>query len=103
MTVKVRYPGMEDSSTGRSLADATDLEAPFYPLVATLLNAAWTRAKPLRLVSVRFSGVESAAVQMEMFSQAEDKKRRLASVLDQLNAHGQKSVVAHGHQLGRKP
>ena len=26
MTVKVRYPGMEDSSTGRSLAEATDLE-----------------------------------------------------------------------------
>ncbi len=30
MTVKVRYPGMEDSSTGRSLPEASDLEAPFY-------------------------------------------------------------------------
>jgi DNA polymerase-4 len=36
MTVKVRYPGMENSTAGRSLTEATDLEAPFYPLVQPL-------------------------------------------------------------------
>jgi DNA polymerase-4 len=99
MTVKVRYPGMEDSSTGRSLAEATDLEAPFYTLVAPLLKAAWTKKQPLRLVSVRFSSVEEKAGQLEMFGQTDDKKRRLAAVLDQLNDRGKKSVVHHGHQL----
>jgi DNA polymerase-4 len=101
MTVKVRYPGMEDSSTGRSLAEATDLEAPFYGLVAPLLKAAWTRKQPLRLVSVRFSNVEEKGNQLEMFGQADDRKRRLAAVLDQLNDRGKKSIVRHGHQLGR--
>ena len=100
MTVKVRYPGMEDSSTGRSLAEATDLEAPFYPLVEPLLRAAWTKRRPLRLVSVRFSSVEAKGGQLEMFGQNEDKQRRLAAVLDQLNERGRKSVVRHGHQLG---
>ncbi len=100
MTVKVRYPGMEDSSTGRSLADATDLEAPFYPLVRPLLRAAWTKRLPLRLVSVRFSGVEEEGGQLEMFAQADEKKRRLAAVLDKLNDRGKKRVVRHGHQLG---
>lgn len=100
MTVKVRYPGMEDSSTGRSLADATDLEAPFYPLVQPLLKAAWTKRLPLRLVSVRFSGVEEKGGQLEMFAQADEKKRRLAAVLDKLNEKGKKGVVRHGHQLG---
>ncbi|MDB6114862.1 MAG: dinB 2 [Lacunisphaera sp.] len=100
MTVKVRYPGMEDSSTGRSLAEATDLEAPFYPLVRTLLKAAWTKSLPLRLVSVRFSNVEEKAAQLEMFAQTDEKKRRLAAVLDQLNAKGRKGAVRHGHQLG---
>ena len=38
LTIKVRYPGMEDSSCGRSLPEATDLEAPFYPLVGELLR-----------------------------------------------------------------
>lgn len=102
MTVKVRYPGMEDSSTGRSLADATDLEAPFYPLVQPLLKAAWTKRLPLRLVSVRFSGVEEKGGQLEMFAQADEKKRRLAAVLDKLNAKGKPGAVRHGHQLGHK-
>lgn len=100
MTVKVRYPGMENSTAGRSLAEATDLEAPFYPLVRPLLTQAWTRRRPLRLVSIRFSGVEDRGAQLEMFAQAEEKKRRLAAVLDKLNAQVAKGVV-HGHQLGR--
>ncbi len=99
LTVKVRYPGMENSTCGRSLAEATDLEAPFYPLVATLLREAWTQRRPLRLVSVRFSGVEQGAAQLEMFSQTDEKKRRLASVLDRLNT-GQQPAVKRGHQLG---
>jgi DNA polymerase-4 len=99
MTVKVRYPRMENSSAGRSLAEASDLEAPFYPLVGPLLRAAWTKRQPLRLVSVRFSSVEDPATQLEMFGQAEDKKRRLAAVLDKLNERGKKGVVRHGHQI----
>ncbi|MSU45983.1 MAG: DNA polymerase IV [Lacunisphaera sp.] len=101
MTVKVRYPGMEDSTTDRSLAAATDLEAPFYPLVEPLLTAAWTMKRPLRLVSVRFSNVEEKGSQLEMFGQTDDRKRRLAAVLDKLNNRGKKGVVRHGHQLGK--
>jgi DNA polymerase-4 len=94
---------MEDSSTGRSLAEATDLEAPFYPLVRPLLKSAWTRPRPLRLVSVRFSSVEEHGTQLEMFGQSDEKKRRLAAVLDRLNERGKKSVVRRGHQLGGTP
>lgn len=101
MTVKVRYPGMEDSSAGRSLPEASDLEAPFYPLVTVLLRAAWAKRRPLRLVSVRFSNVEAKAAQLEMFGQDRERQRRLAAVLDRLNAGGREVVVKHGHQLGR--
>lgn len=101
LTIKVRYPGMEDSSSGRSLPAASDLEDPFYGLVRPLLRAAWTQKRPLRLVCVRFSGIEDPAGQLEMFGAAEDKKRRLAAVLDQLNDRGRRPVVQHGHQLGK--
>jgi len=100
MTVKVRYPDFTQESHGRSLESATDLETPFYPLVAPLLRAAWKKRRPLRLVSVRFSGVEDGAGQLEMFAQGDEKRRRLAGVLDQLNHRGA-SVVRHGHQLSR--
>jgi DNA polymerase-4 len=102
MTVKVRYPDFTQESHARSLDTATDLEGPFYPLVAPLLRAAWKKRRPLRLVSVRFSNVEDGGVQLEMFAEPEEKRRRLASVLDKLNRGGRDSVVQHGHQLGRK-
>lgn len=104
MTVKVRYGDFSQEAHGRSLEAATDLEAPFYPLVAPLLRAAWKQRRPLRLVSVRFSGVEDGPAQLEMFAQTDEKRRRLAGVLDRLNA-GRKTaaVVLHGHQLAKKP
>jgi len=103
MTVKVRYSDFTQEAHGRSLEAATDLEAPFYPLVAPLLRAAWKRKRPLRLVSVRFSGVDDGPAQLEMFAQTDEKRRRLAGVLDRLNRHGGAAVVQHGHQLAKRP
>jgi DNA polymerase IV len=99
MTVKVRYPDFTQESHARSLTTATDLEAPFYPLVAPLLRAAWKKRRPLRLVSVRFSNVEDGGHQLEMFAEADEKRRRLAGVLDKLNQGGRETIVQHGHQL----
>jgi DNA polymerase-4 len=95
MTVKVRYGDFSQEAHGQSLAEASDLETAFYPLVAPLLRAAWKKRRPLRLVSVRFSGVEAGGAQLEMFAQAEEKRRRLAGVLDRF-APG---TVRRGHQL----
>ncbi len=102
MTVKVRYPDFTQESHGRSLATAADIEAPFYPLVTPLLRAAWKKKRPLRLVSVRFSGVEDGPAQLEMFAETDEKRRRLAGVLDRLNVGGKLAVVQHGHQLAKK-
>ena len=99
MTVKIRYPEFVQESHGRSLTTATDLEGPFYPLVAPLLRAAWTQRRALRLVSVRFSNVEDGDGQLEMFAEVDEKRRRLAGVLDRLNEGGRQAVVQHGHQL----
>ena len=100
LTVKVRYPDFAQESHGRSLADATDLEASFYPLVGALLRAAWKKNRPLRLIGVRFSTVEDGGGQLEMFAQTDEKRRRLAGVLDRINQGGKKMTVARGHQLG---
>jgi len=103
MTVKIRYPDFSQESHGRSLAEAVDIEGPFYPLVAPLLRAAWKKRRPLRLISVRFSNVEDGPTQLEMFANADEKRRRLAGVLDRLNDRGRTAVVQHGHQLAKKP
>ena len=101
LTVKVRYPDFTQETHAKSLESGTDLEAPFYPLVAPLLRAAWTKRRPLRLVSVRFSNVDDQAEQLEMFAETDEKRRRLASVLDRLNNRGRSAIVQHGHQLAK--
>lgn len=103
MTVKVRYPDFSHASHAKTLTVATDIEAPFYPLVEPLLRAAWIKRRPLRLVSVKFSGVDDGVEQLEMFAEGDTKRRRLAAVLDKLNNRGRESVVQHGHQLAKKP
>lgn len=102
VTIKVRYPDFTQATHGRSLDEATDLEAPFYAFVEPLLREVWKQRRPLRLVSVRFSNVEETARQLEMFDQGEEKRRRLASVLDQLNRGAPQGRVTHGHQLAKK-
>ncbi|MEI6862291.1 MAG: DNA polymerase IV [Verrucomicrobiota bacterium] len=101
LTVKVRYPDFGQEAHGRSLATASDLEADFYPLVGPLLRAAWRRRAPLRLVAVRFSGIEGDPAQLEMFAAGHEKRRRLAGVLDRLNGTGS-TKVRRGHQLEKK-
>jgi DNA polymerase-4 len=101
LTVKVRYPDFSQASHAHSLAEATDLETPFYAWIGPLLRAAWTRRSPLRLVSVRFSNVTEPESQLEMFAETDDRRRRLAGVLDALNRGGMAPRVKHGHQLAR--
>lgn len=100
MTVRIRYPDFSQSTHAHTLSEASDLEHPFYPWVAQLLRKAWTRRQPLRLVSVRFSGVEEAGTQLDLFAEGDEKRRRLAAVLDRLNDRGRATVVKHGHQVG---
>jgi DNA polymerase-4 len=103
MTIKVRYGDFTQETAGRSLAESSDLEAPFYPLVEPLLRKAWTRRSALRLVSVRFSGIEDGEAQLDLFAaEADAKRRKLAAVLDQLNAKGRDMRVKHGHQIKRE-
>lgn len=103
LTVKVRYPDFSHASQAHSLAEPTDLEAPFYAWIGPLLRTAWTRRSPLRLVSVRFSNVSEPESQLEMFAEGDDRRRRLAGVLDALNRGVAAPRVKHGHQLTRPP
>lgn len=102
LTVKVRYGDFTQETAGRSLPEASDLEQPFYPLLTVLLKQAWTQSRSLRLVSVRFSGVEEGGRQMDLFAETDEKRRKLAAVLDQMN-QGKTVRVQRGHQLPTKP
>jgi len=99
LTVKVRYPNFDHTSSARSLPEASDIETPFYPLVAPLLRQAWSRRQALRLVSVKLSGVEGHAAQLEMFAASDEKRKRLAAAMDALKAVRGSAAIVRGAQL----
>lgn len=106
LTLMARYADFSQESAGKSLPEASDLETAFYPLVAGLLDKAWRHARPLRLVSARLSGVDDGPAQMGIFAQQDEKRRRLADIMDKLNADGAKGKgpgLVRAHQLGDKP
>ena len=83
----------------RSLESATDIGAPFYPLLRELLRKAWKQRRALRLVSVKLSGIDDGPAQMDIFGGKDEKRRRLAGVMDRLNKTGDSAALILGHQL----
>lgn len=99
LTIKVRYGDFSQESAGRSLPEASDLETEFYPWIGPLLAKAWSRRRPLRLISVRLSSLTDGGEQLDLFSSPEaERRRRLAATMDRLKGAG--APIARGHQLG---
>jgi DNA polymerase-4 len=67
------------------------------------MRAAWTKRRPLRLVSVKFSGVEDPDGQMHMFAADDERRHKLAAALDALRATKGAGAVLRGHQLPAPP
>jgi DNA polymerase-4 len=101
LTVKVRYPDFEQASAGHSLPESTELEAAFFPWVPTLLRQAWKKSRPLRLVSVRLSGVDDTPEQLDIFG-ANEKRKRLAAAVDALKASRGEGSIHSGGALPTK-
>jgi len=97
LTVKVRYPDFSQTSRAHSLPEPSDIAAAFSPLIATLLREAWTRpSRPLRLVGLRLSHLADGPEQLDLFTHAADAKRRkLAAVVDRLNARSHAAPRVH--------
>jgi len=103
ITVKVRYADFSQESAGRSIETATDIGAPFYPLLRPLLTKAWKNNRALRLVSVKLSGVNDGPAQLNIFGAQDEKRRKLASVMDRLNESVARDSLVLGHRLESRP
>lgn len=102
VTLRVRYPNFEQASAGHSLPQSSDLETPFYSWIAALLKQAWRKPQPLRLVSVKLSGVDDTPEQLEIFGDSNEKQKRLAKAVDALKAVRGEEVIMKGAQITKK-
>jgi DNA polymerase-4 len=101
VTVKVRYPDFKDVSHALTLSEPTDLETDIYSHLPALLRGAWKNKRPLRLISLRFSGVTEPARQTELLLDAASIRRKkqhaAARLLDELRART--LPLTRGHEL----
>ena len=98
LTIRLRYTDMEGESVSRSLADPSDLESDFYPLVRPLLRTAWTRRVHLRLAGVKFSNIYEVREQADLFDTHRARRRLLAKAIDRLNRdYGEHTLIRAGH------
>jgi nucleotidyltransferase/DNA polymerase involved in DNA repair len=109
LTIKVRYNDMGEDSVSESLVEPTDLETDVYGRVHTMLRAAWKRRVSLRLVSLKLSNVYNGCFRselpLEVSSQRQGARQRLALAVDELRRAQGRSVILRGHdfRLREKP
>ena len=115
LTVRVRYPGMEEAQGSQSLCEPSCVATDFYPLLKELLTRIWRKPLPLRMAGVKLSQVyraSSVALHLPLFSGRPDggeARIRLARAVDQLHRTlGQGSIgpardILHEEKSEKEP
>ncbi len=108
LTIRVRYPGMEEAQGSESLHEASCVAPDFYPLLKTLLSRVWVKPLPLRMAGVKLSKVcPSSCIEMNLplFSEApgsRESRIRLATAVDLLHQNMGEEAILPARDLIRK-
>lgn len=91
ITVKIRYADFGEASRSMTVAPATDSTRTILAHIDALLGKAMSRRMPVRLVSVKISGIEHQARQLDLFDSesAPDRSRDRAvdTIRDRFGFH----------------
>jgi DNA polymerase-4 len=85
VTLKLRYANFETLTRSLTLDRLTDEERRVYATVLRLLNDAWNRRRPLRLVGVALSHLSGPQRQLELFGDA-SRSRFVGPAIDAVRA-----------------
>ena len=85
VTVKIRYSDFATLTRSRTLDRPTNEEGRVYSTVRELLEGAWTRKGPLRLVGVALSSLTGPSRQLDLFG-GESRSRSVGPAIDAIRA-----------------
>lgn len=92
VTVKIRYSNFETTSRQETV-DYTSLDDVLIAKVKDLFNKSWQKARPVRLLGVRFSQLIPFTMQMSLFENNVEKLHLYKAVDDIKGRFGSKAVV----------
>jgi DNA polymerase-4 len=87
--LKLRWPPFETITRQTTLPEATDQEAEIFRAAFALFEAAWGRGRPVRLIGVGVSGLQTPARQLGLFETAsapQERAGKLAEAVDKIRA-----------------
>ena len=85
--LKLRWPPFETITRQAPLPQPTDLDDDIFAAAFALFTAAWGRGRPVRLIGVGVSGLQSPARQLGLFgTESEDRAEKLAEAVDKIRA-----------------
>lgn len=85
--LKLRWPPFETITRQTTLPQPTDLEADIFGATFALFEAAWGRGRPVRLIGVGVSGLQTPARQLGLFeSPPQERAGKLAEAVDKIRA-----------------
>ncbi len=86
--LKLRWPPFETLTRQTTLPQATDLDVDIFAAAFALFEAAWSRGRPVRLIGVGVSGLQTPARQLGLFEAAPQEGRagKLAKAVDKIRA-----------------
>jgi DNA polymerase-4 len=100
--LKLRWPPFETITRQTTLPQPTDLEAEVFGAALALFNTAWGRGRPVRLIGVGVSGLQTPARQLGLFEAAAPDARagKLAEAVDKIRAKYGWDAVKRASALG---
>jgi DNA polymerase-4 len=94
VTVRVRYADFVDTTRSKTIDPPSDIDMELFDEARELMRRALSRRTLVRLLGVRFSGLDRTGWQMGLFDAAgRERQRSLVTTLDRVRArHGERSV-----------
>ena len=85
--LKLRWPPFETITRQTTLPQPSDLEDDIFGAAFALFEAAWGRGRPVRLIGVGVSGLQTPARQLGLFESApQERAGKLAEAVDKIRA-----------------
>ncbi len=100
--LKLRWSDFTTISRQTTLPQPTDMDDEIAAAALKLFAQAWTRGKPVRLLGVGVSGLDSAYRQLGLWDQEEGDERKLQAALDDIRSRFGIDAVRRGSALGSR-
>lgn len=103
LTVSVKFNDHEQSQSGESLAEPTNLETDVYGRLRSLLKRAWNRRVSLRQVGLKLSNLHDGrfAGELELPGQgaSHERRERMVAAVEELRSRYGEAIVIRGHDF----